>query len=208
MKNQNNLLTAGSFERDDPVRIEVSALVDGELDEATIERTIDALLASDDLANFWADAHRSGDWMRSEEVVGIGDGQLFLRRFSAQLESEPPIVAPKARARIRTRRFWVNTGLPSASIAAALVVVAWVAMPLGRNAEVQGGRPTIAIVPASTNGVVVASDLKPIDPERLSDYLQAHRDGQPFAFPNRGPSAKVASFTTIPVVEDDRTKSR
>jgi len=168
------------------VRADISALCDGELDDAAVDRTIDAMLASDDLAVFWADAHRVGDWIRSDEVVGVGDGQAFLRRFSARLDDEPTILAPRASSRassrLATRRFWVRTGLPGASIAAAIVAVAWVAAPTGRDGE--QGRPAVA-----------AAAGKTVDVERLSDYFAAHRDVTPFGY--RGAAAaRPASFTT------------
>ena len=184
---------------DDPARLHVSALVDGELDDATIERTIDALLASDELATFWSDAHRSGDWMRSDEVVGIGDGDRFLRKFALQLAAEPTILAPQAKRGSRTRRFWVRTGLPGASVAAALVVVAWVAIPSGRDAgdRSAAATPTVMIVQGSGTGPVavpVAEHvLAPVDAERLSDYLAAHRDVTPFGY--RGAAARPVTYS-------------
>jgi negative regulator of sigma E activity len=185
----------------DPARIEVSALIDSELDDAAVDRVIDALLASDDLANFWADAHRAGDWMRSEEVIGVGDGPSFLRRFSATLSTEPAIVAVR-RGRSASRRFWVRTGLPGASVAAALVVVAWIAIPFGSSddkvaSKQAAGVPTVAIVQVSKSDEAAArpAGWKNVDPDRLSDYLAAHRDVTPFAY--RGvPGARQASFTT------------
>jgi len=185
----------------DPARIEVSALVDGELDDASVERVIDALLASDDLADFWADAHRAGDWMRSEEVIGVGDGPAFLRRFSATLSTEPAIVAVHRGGRSRSRRFWVRTGLPGASVAAALIVVAWIAVPFGssddKSAKEAAGVPTVAIVQVAKPEEAAAKPAgwKTIDPDRLSDYLAAHRDVTPFAY--RGAAAaRQASYTT------------
>lgn len=179
----------------DESRMQVSALVDGELDDAAVERAIDALLASDDLADFWADAHRAGDWMRSDEVVGTGDGVAFLARFSARLATEPAIVAPKRSGRSRSRRFWVRTGLPGASVAAALVVVAWVALPLGGQDKAV---PTVAILqaPKAGEGGIKQTEFRPVvDSERLSDYLAAHGDVTPFAY--RGAAgARPAAFTT------------
>jgi sigma-E factor negative regulatory protein RseA len=200
---------------DDAPRVQVSAFVDGELDDAAVERVIDALLASDDLADFWADAHRAGDWMRSEEVVGVGDGVSFLRRFSAQLATEPSIVAPKLMG--RSRRFWIKTGLPGASVAAALVVVAWVAMPFGGSvdnakssnvaASAGSGVPTVAIVQVARPEEAAAkpAEWKAVDPDRLTDYFAAHRDVTPFAYRGSA-SARNASFNT-PVAPADASTS-
>jgi negative regulator of sigma E activity len=186
------------------VRVEVSAFVDGELDSVEVDRVIDALLASDELANFWADAHRAGDWMRSEEVIGVGDGHSFLQRFSAKLAHEPEIIAAPRSARSRSRRFWVRTGLPGASIAAALVAVAWVAAPFGGDDKKVV--PTVAIVPVakSDEGAVRTTGLKSVDADRLSDYVAAHGDVTPFAYRGTA-SARPAAYNTVVDAESART---
>ena len=198
MKIQSNAAHAEAVSADETLRVQVSALVDGELDDATIERTIDALLASDDLARFWADAHRAGDWMRSDEVVGIGDGQVLMRRIVAELSAEPTVLAPRSSG--RSRRFWIRTGLPGASVAAALLVVAWVATPFGRgdSDKLASAQPTVLIVPSTGAGQqqgIEQTALKTVDPDRLSDYLAAHRDVTPFAYRGAA-SARSAMYTT------------
>ena len=195
----------------DPLRIEVSAFVDNELDDEAVERVIDAMLASDELADFWTDAHRAGDWLRSEEVIDVGDGDAFLARFSARLASEPAIIAAKKRGgRSRARRFWLRTGLPGASVAAALVVVAWVAVP-SAGGDRKTAVASVAIVPAGTSdggssGVqsagytttVDADRAAPVDPDRLNDYVAAHRDVTPFAYRGMSASARPATFNATP----------
>lgn len=191
---QSDTLRAGEARDGETLYVQVSALVDGELDDATIARTVDALLASDDLARFWADAHRAGDWMRSDEVVGVGDGQSLLRRICAELAAEPTVLSPRS---MRSRR-WTRTGLPAASVAAALLVVAWVATPFGRGDggdRLASAQPTVTVVPngADRQGVRPAA-LKTVDPERLSDYFAAHRDVTPFAYRGAA-SARSAMYT-------------
>lgn len=211
MKAQENPVSAsvaGVPLADDP-RLRISALVDGEFDPATVERAIDALLASDDLAEFWADAHRAGDWMRSDEVIGVGDGELFLRRFAARLAAEPTILAPREK-RSLSRRFWIRTGLPGASVAAAFVVVAWVATPFGRDTGSDrsvAATPTVVIVPAvaSSAPAVEQTAQKPVDPERLTEYFNAHRDVTPFGY--RGASARPAAYSA-PAINGDAAPSQ
>ena len=187
---------------DADARLRVSALIDGELDDASIDRTIDALLASEDLKQFWLSAHRAGDWMLSDEVIAVGDDQLALRRFSMALATEPAILAPKPASGSRSRQFWLRTGLPGASIAAALIVVAWVATPFGRSEDskkalaLSSDVPTVVIAKANTSEEAGTSELKGIDPDRLSPYLAAHRDVTPSAF--RGPSVRPAAFNAPP----------
>ena len=179
---------------DDAARLQISGLMDGELDDAGVQRAIDAMLASDELVHFWADCHRAGDWMRSDEVTGVGDGEAFMRRFSAQLADEPTILAPKAAQRSRSTGFWIRTGLPSASVAAALVAVVWVAAPFGRDDEkiavaAPAGAPTQVVAKAEVSEPAVRS----VDPERLSEYFAAHRDVTPFGY--RGASARPAAYS-------------
>ena len=197
--NDKNMMRSGEAQPDDERRLQVSALVDGELDDVTVERVIDALLASNELADFWADAHRAGDWMRSDEVIGVGDGAVFLRRFSAQLALEPTVLAPSG-TRSRRRGFWIRTGLPGASVAAALVVVAWVAVPFGRTDDAgksANATPTVVIAaaPVGAQAVETSATLKVLDADRFSDYLGAHRDVTPFRY-GGGAGAVQASYTS------------
>lgn len=182
-------------------REQVSALIDGECDAATVDATVDALLVSDDLVRFWTEAHRAGDYLRSDEVVGVGDGDAFMRRFSAALADEPPLIAAPRRAAASTsgaRRFWVRTGLPSASIAAALVAVAWVAVPGGRNDTPS----TVAVKTIErATGAVDTPTITPVaarevNVETLGDYLSAHREVSPFAY--RGQPRASALTTAVP----------
>jgi sigma-E factor negative regulatory protein RseA len=179
----------------DPMRAQISALVDGELDDAGAERAIDALLASDALVGFWADCHRAGDWMRSDEVVGVGDGAQFMQRFSARLASEPTVLAPMP-ARSRSGGFWIRTGLPGVSIAAALVAVVWVASPFGRDEPADKlaiAAPSRPVVPVVAAAVVADPAPTTVDADQLSDYFAAHRDVTPFGY--RGASARPAAYS-------------
>lgn len=199
---------SSAFTRSDSAvaaRLTVSALADGELDAAEAHRIVDAVLASPELEAYWMELHRAGDCLRSEEVAGVGGGGAFLRRFALRFADEPAIVAPR---RDRLARFsshpWLRAGLPGASIAAALLVVGWMVMPLARN---DGIRQTVAqadVAPlaatseatsagAGPAGVETAA-VEPVDPQQLADYLAAHQQLASSAF--RGPSALPASFST------------
>lgn len=196
---------SNAAEADD--RMRVSSLIDGELDDEAIDSALDALMASESLTRFWLAAHCAGDWMRSDEVVGISDNEAALRRFCLALAKEPAIVAPKRRSirASRSSRFWIRIGLPGASIAAALVVVAWVAAPFGHDDNGKTVERRLASSSDVSNVViakatpVVQSEARSdepnaLDPERLSPYLAAHRDVTPFAY--RGASARPAAFNT------------
>lgn len=187
---------------DADARLRVSALIDSELDEDGIDAAIDALLASESLTRFWLDAHRAGDWLRSDEVVCIADDAFALRRFSAALAEEPAILAPRTLRRSRSSSFWMRTGLPGASIAAALAAVAWVASPFWLGDDSKKNLASSSAASSDVPALVIATanpapqaELRPaIDPDRLSPYLAAHRDVTPFAY--RGASARPAAFNT------------
>ena len=180
--------TYGESTAVDTAALQVSALIDGELDAATLDRTIDALLASDALASFWSDAHRAGDWMRSDEVVGIGDGAAAFRAIVARLDAEPTVLAPPRRGGLvrlaASPRFWRTTGLPGVSVAAALVVVAWLAVPARQP-----------VVPTEVAAAATAAEPGRVDVERLTDYVAAHRDVTPFGYRGYG-AVRPAAFTT------------
>ena len=180
----------------DEARARVSAFIDGELVGDDCDRAIDALLASDELARFWHDCHRTGDWMRSDEVVDAEPRSDFMARMSALLEAEPAIVAPHlATSAKRASGFWMRTGLPGAAVAAAMGVVAWVAIPTGRtDAPIAVVAPTIQPVVASQGAqpaVAQVAATTSMDAEQVSDYLAAHGDVSPFAY--RGAAARPAN---------------
>jgi sigma-E factor negative regulatory protein RseA len=218
MMNENAPVAAVATDpRNDGQRIRVSALIDGELDGTSIEATIDALLDDDELARFWADAHRAGDWMRSDEVVGVGDDDRFMARLAARLAEEPSIVAPRPAAAEPDRgsvssRFWTRAGLPGVAVAAALVVVAWVAAPFGRDGDgrkvAAESAPTLAVVTAApaVTGVAAPVEWRAIDAEPLNPYLEAHRDVTPFAY--RGAAVRAVGFTTTSTPSDASTVAR
>ena len=187
-------------------RLRVSALADGELDAIEAQGVVDTILASPDLEAYWTELHRAGDCLRSEEVAGVGDGGAFLRRFAGRLADEPAIAAPLRYMAARSpSRSWLRAGLPGASIAAALLVVAWMVMPFNRNhsvdqtlvqADAVAARATtvassaVIAAPAALEPVAV----QPVDPQQLADYLAAHQQLASSAF--RGPSLLPASFST------------
>lgn len=190
----------------DAARALVSALIDGELDGVERDRAIDALLASDDLGRFWHDCHRAGDWMRSDEVGHAEPCSAFMTRMSMRLADEPAIVAPRPVVASKgSTGFWMRTGLPSASVAAAIAVVAWVAIPNNHaDAPLAVATPTIQPVSAPQGlqpAVAQVAATTPMDAEQVSDYLAAHGDVSPFAY--RGAAARPANFVK-PVVESPR----
>jgi sigma-E factor negative regulatory protein RseA len=73
-------------------REQISALMDGELDEARVQ-ALCAQMKSDESCECWAAYHMIGDALRSECFAQAG----FARRFAERLAAEPTVLAPGAR---------------------------------------------------------------------------------------------------------------
>ncbi len=70
-------------------REQISALMDGELDDARAH-ALCAQMKSDESSECWATYHLIGDALRSECLAQAG----FARRFAERLASEPTVLAP------------------------------------------------------------------------------------------------------------------
>ena len=73
-------------------REQISALMDGELDEARAQ-ALCAQMKNDESCECWAAYHMIGDALRSECFAQTG----FARRFAERLAAEPTVLAPGAR---------------------------------------------------------------------------------------------------------------
>src|SRR4051812_48796232 len=73
---------------------QISALADGELNDAQIDAAM-AALRQPAARDAWETYHQIGDVLRSEEM-GIGLSAGFAARMAARLEAEPTIIAPAA----------------------------------------------------------------------------------------------------------------
>jgi len=70
-------------------REQISALMDGELDDARVH-ALSAQMKNDESSDCWAAYHLIGDALRSECLAQSG----FSRRFAARLAAEPTVLAP------------------------------------------------------------------------------------------------------------------
>ena len=176
-----------------PNRERVSALMDGELDDATAAALLRDPAAIE--ADQWATYHLIGDALRG--TVGTG---MTRAGWSVRLDAEPAILAPQARspsaadsaresaresarfAQSRSSRRWRSI----AAGAAAVAMVGWVALA----ALTDRGNPLIAVgTPAATSAAVGSVSTAPATaptaaevrrlPARpaagVEDYLIAHQ---------------------------------
>jgi sigma-E factor negative regulatory protein RseA len=177
---------------DDPRRLALSAVVDGEADASDLSRGCAAWAEDVEARRVWHAYHLIGDVIRSEDLAAppARDAAL-LAAVRARLAAEPVVLAPQppAAARPVRRGAW---RLPVA-LAAGVVAVAGVVGVL--EPSVMGGpaRPTLASMPGAepapgvlrVGGAAVSRDQMLRD-ARVDEYLRAHRDafaGSPVALP-------------------------
>ncbi len=184
-------------------REEISALVDGELDESRIEAVL-ALLHKDEGRTAWEAYHQAGDALRSDEIALSMSGD-FSKRLFDRLDAEPTIIAPVSPARVAasaqqpqsattvlaSRSPLRRLALPGMVAAAAVATVAFITTPHLMVADSTPGiQQTVPATtqPALTNAalhsaatttptvaVQTATDEVMLRDPRIDDYLFAHQ---------------------------------
>jgi sigma-E factor negative regulatory protein RseA len=169
---------------------QISALLDGELDQAEAGRLIARLKAGGELRRTWDEYHRIGDALRGHFAPDVSV------RVCARLAEEPTVLAPARAGRLESGsaqalRRWV---LPAAASGAAVALVAWMAIPgLAPAPQLaqQGAAPYVAptaAVPALVAAPQVAIGALPPSPPPTAEsgsalgvgnYLLAHQRFSP-----------------------------
>jgi sigma-E factor negative regulatory protein RseA len=155
--------------------IDLSCLLDGELDGPDRDRVLDRLIHDADAQRLWSTLHVVGDAIRSSEVACTHRAH-FQARLAACIAGEPTIVAPRwTRDRQRMLRRVI---LPGAAVVAAVAMLIVVAVPQLRSGAGDVDSRTVAATKAgpaivSTPNVAAlpATGAMPINP-----YLRAHRE--------------------------------
>ena len=178
-------------------REQISALMDGELDEARAQQLC-AQMRNDESSECWAAYHLIGDALRSEYIAQSG----FARRFAARLAAEPTVLAPgfkplsDGRAPVHRSGHWTAHwtdlfrarpwyyGMAAAASIAAVGLVGWfgaqefsLGPALTEQASAAGGRTaaaTIAVNAQSTTALSRKSQARTLDP-----YLLVHQEYSP-----------------------------
>lgn len=150
--------------------IQVSALMDGELDAHEAAGALRALSRDAVQQKDWHLYHLIGDALRQEPCLAMD----IAARVTPLLALEPTVLAPVRTARNRPR--WQRRVMAIAAAAAGVAVVAWVALaPVAES-----GHLAIASAPppvAATN-VVMATNASPVADGQsayLQEYLVAHQ---------------------------------
>jgi sigma-E factor negative regulatory protein RseA len=141
----------------------ISALMDGELDERASMEALHALRGEGEALDIWRTYHLIGDAMRDTRLLSAG----FTARVAERLAAEPTVLAPVKRQPVQ--RF----ALAAAAGVAGVALVGWMAF------APQPQAPQIAkmqtLVPAPAMAAV------PLPPS-ANDYLLAHQGFSPRVF--------------------------
>lgn len=150
---------------------QISAMMDGELDEAQMARQLTRMRAEPGLRDCWITFHVIGDALRGKQPLS----DAFARQVFEKLESEPTVVAPRRRVAKRTRTYVLS----AAASLSAVAVVGWLALfnnPLVPQTQIATAPPQAA------PGVTTASSPQisnvPSD-GTMSEYLIAHQEYSP-----------------------------
>ena len=162
----------------------LSVLMDGELDDKSAARLIEALRHDRDAVQTWRTYQLIGDALR--ESRGLASD--FTARFSGRLAAEPTVFAPRA-LHLESRRWYVPSAI--AASFAAVAMVGWLAFA-----------PQQALEPAA-----LAQVQKPAEPAKppivplptqANDYLLAHQAFSPkISLQGMAPYVRTVSEETV-----------
>lgn len=148
---------------------EISALMDGELDEHRTGQHLARLKEDKQLRDCWDTFHLIGDLMRGERPLS----RVFESEVYRKLASEPTILAPR---RNRVKRITAYAFTAAASVL-AVAAVGWIAFfdnPLAPPTEVAAIQPN---APAPANPPRQLASV-PSD-GTMNEYLIAHQEYSP-----------------------------
>lgn len=183
-------------------RDQLSALMDGELDESEIQRACAQWRDESDFRARWHVYQLIGDILRSDELAASCRGDAaFLSSLRGRLANEPVVLAPHAlqqgvgrsRAVVRRTRAWIGSAAVAAGFAAVIGVVivtqtsesgtadgvlaqgnASPGPALVNTVDVRAAGATGAVPYVAEPRAVVLND-RLIRDARLDEYLAAHK---------------------------------
>jgi sigma-E factor negative regulatory protein RseA len=143
----------------------ISALMDGELDDGSAGRAIDALARDGEARDAWRTYHLISDALGKSRMLSGG----FSERVAAELARQPTVLAP-GRPRSAEPRRWVAM----AAGVAAVSLVAWLGFAPQQIAVAPVAQLPKALPSQETKPAVVV----PL-PSGTNDYLLAHQGFSP-----------------------------
>ena len=167
--------TLSQPEQDDDWQLLLSAALDGETTRAEMEDCITVLKRDEDLRQSWSEYHMIGDLMRGEAPTQAG----FMARFSAQLATEPTVLAPR-------RSVWPQR----VAVASFASLAVWGAISLTRMMADEPATLPMAVAPGFQQASLSSG---PVNEEaRFAPYLVAHQEYAPMAVSPYQPAVAVA----------------
>jgi sigma-E factor negative regulatory protein RseA len=155
----------------DAVRQSMSSLMDGRLDEASVDGAVSAWRSDPQARECWHAYHLIGDVLRSDELAAQpGRDEAFLAGLRAKLAAEPVPLAPGRR---QGQRAWHQRLVAPAAVAAGFVAVAGALVVLRGAAPQEAGQG--ALLAGGGAGDMVVVNREVIRDARLDRYLAAHR---------------------------------
>ena len=154
----------------------LSAMADGELDEASMARACSAWRDDASLRSTWHAYQLIGDVLRSDDLAAPpGRDAAFLAALRARLAHEPTVFAPAALEKMsnssrKSRRAWMATS----AVAAGFVLVAGV-LVVTRAPQQLASAPQLAVSDAPAEPQTLVVDGKVVRDARLDRYLAAHK---------------------------------
>jgi len=153
-------------------RERISALMDGELDDAELGAQVKRTADGGELARCWDAYHLIGESLRREPGFHLD----LTAGISGALASEPTVLAP-GRAPVAQPTQRVRTfALSMAATIAGIGVVVW--MVVGQRSDGSGGRIDMAQSVAMSPRAEVATQAVDAD---VNDYMMAHQEYSPTA---------------------------
>lgn len=108
----------------------LSAILDGDIDEASFDPVLDSLRQSPDLRDRWDTYCLIGDALRGEAAGGTD----MVVRVMAGLDAEPTVLMPASALASRSQRFFGRSLMPIAASVMGVAAVGMVAFTLYPNA--------------------------------------------------------------------------
>jgi sigma-E factor negative regulatory protein RseA len=165
------MLNSPGSSSDDAMRQSMSALMDGRLDDASLDSAVSAWRSDAKARECWHAYHLIGDVLRSDELAAEPSrDEAFLASLRNKLAAEPVPLAPGRHRIEQGQRGWRQRLVAPAAVAAGFVAVAGVLVVL-RGAAPQEG----AVVADRGAGEMTVVNREVIRDARLDRYLAAHR---------------------------------
>jgi sigma-E factor negative regulatory protein RseA len=155
---------------------QLSALMDGELDDAESRQIYTSLARDPESRRAWHDYHLLGAALRNEPYLATD----LTAKVMAALETEPVVLAPRNLSR-SGRADKGHGWMALAASVAGVVFVGWIALAPPSSSTTAG-----AVVASMKKPPVVVAESGTMQAARLQEYLVAHQAHSPSMSPQGG----------------------